>query len=191
MTVHAKLFPDGYARRAFSAQDVLRMQEAGILSDDERFELIDGEIVAMNAKLHAHEFVKSQLVQQIARQGLDEIALWIEASCYLDDDTILEPDLWLTQSDQRLEQLRGPDCLLVIEIADSSVQRDLGLKAPIYARCGVRDYWVVDIPNRCWHVHRTPSPDGFGSIDVLPWDAQPEALLIPGLRLMLPDVIAL
>jgi hypothetical protein len=58
---------EGFDRRSFTVQEVLRMQEAGILSDDENFELIEGEIVPMQAKTHIHELIKSSLGLGLAR----------------------------------------------------------------------------------------------------------------------------
>ena len=66
---------EGFDRRSFTVAEILRMQDAGIISEDENFELIEGEIVPMEAKSHVHELIKSALNIAIARALPDH--LWI------------------------------------------------------------------------------------------------------------------
>jgi Uma2 family endonuclease len=66
--------------------------------------------------------------------------------------------------------------------------KDMTLKARIYAECAVTDYWVVDIPNRCWRIHRQPADNGYASIEALEWAAVPRCNLLPGLMLTLPKL---
>lgn len=85
-------------------------------------------------------------------------------------------------------QVHGPEMLLIIEQADSSLSRDLGSKAALYASHGVHDYWVIDLNERRTHVHREPSPEGYASIQVFERDQAVRALLIPGLSLRISDL---
>src|SRR4029077_1865774 len=84
---------EGFPRRAFKVADIRRMIDAGVLREDEKFELIGGEIVMMAAKGFAHELIKSHLTVAIARALPAASMLAVEASLQLADDVLVEPDL--------------------------------------------------------------------------------------------------
>jgi Uma2 family endonuclease len=96
---------EGFDRRAFTVDEVLRMQEAGIISEDENFELIEGEIVPMQAKTHAHELLKSALNIAVVRALPDRLWVGVETTIYLTPNTFVEPDLvvkfWVVDAAQR------------------------------------------------------------------------------------------
>ena len=75
---------EGFDRRAFTVSEVLRMQDAGIISENENFELIEGEIVPMQARGHAHELLKSALNLKLARALPDTLWLGVETTIYLE-----------------------------------------------------------------------------------------------------------
>lgn len=132
-------------RRAFTVAEVLRMQQAGILGEDENFELIEGEIVPMQAKTHVHELIKSALNLKLARALPDDLWLGVESTMYLSGRTFVAPDLVVYRRGLKLEEVKGPDILLAIEVALTSLAFDRGLKASLYARYGVRNYgsWML------------------------------------------------
>jgi Uma2 family endonuclease len=144
---------EGFDRRSFTVKEVLRMQEAGIISDDENFELIEGEIVPMQAKTHVHELIKSVLGVGLARALPEKLWLGFESTMYLSKNTFLEPDLVVYPRGIRLEEVKGSDIVLAIEVALTSLKYDRGLKAQIYARYGVRELWVIDASQRRTHIH--------------------------------------
>jgi hypothetical protein len=84
---------EGFDRRAFTVDEVLRMQEAGIISEDENFELIEGEIVPTQAKTHARELLKSALKIAVVRALPDRLWVGVETTIYLTPNTFVEPDL--------------------------------------------------------------------------------------------------
>ncbi|MGB8277799.1 MAG: Uma2 family endonuclease [Methylovirgula sp.] len=151
-------------RRAFTVAEVLRMQQAGILGEDENFELIEGEIVPMQAKTHVHELIKSALNLKLARALPDDLWLGVESTMYLSDRTFVEPDLVVYRRGLKLEEVKGPDILLAIEVALTSLAFDRGLKASLYAHYGVRELWVVDAAARITFMHKGPSEKGWGEI---------------------------
>ncbi len=166
-------------RRAFTVAEVLRMQEAGIIGEDENFELVEGEIVAMGPKFAAHELIKSALAMSLSRACPDHLWLGFESSIFLSETTFVEPDICLYRRDLASDKVRGGDLLLVIEIAASSLAYDRGHKASLYARYGVHELWVVDAATRRTFVHREPREIGWGEItekapdEVLRCDAIP------------------
>jgi Uma2 family endonuclease len=185
---------EGFPRRAFTVDDVRRMVDAGVLDEDERFELVEGEFVMMASKGIAHEVVKSALLLALARALPDDLRLGVEATLRLTGMTMLEPALAIFP--RRVFQnpvsgfanLEPGDALLVIEVAASSMAYDRGLKARLYARHQVHEFWVVDANERVTWVHTNPVADGWSSIvergpqDILTTPA------LPGFSIRLADI---
>ena len=177
MTVHVTQALDGFARRAFSVAEFERMFEMGILDDSENLELLEGEIVPMAAKDHVHERVKSAINLVFARGLPAEMWLGVESSLEMSEMTLVEPDLVIYPKRFRLRDVRGPDILLAVEVADTSFPLDRGYKARLYAGYGVRELWVVEANSRTTYVHRGPGAQGWASVATIPATAllQPEA----------------
>ena len=155
---------EGFDRRAFTVAEILRMQDAGIISEEERFELIEGEIVPMQAKSNAHELIKVTLNIAIARALPERLWMGVESTLYLSPNTFVEPDLTIYQKGPKLEDVKGKDILLAIEVAATSLAYDRGLKAQLYARYGVNELWVIDAKRRATFVHQGPEGRGWRSI---------------------------
>jgi Uma2 family endonuclease len=151
---------EGLPRRAFTVREVVRMQHRGIIHPDEKFELVEGEIVPMQAKSPVHELIKETLTRDLLRVLPEHLWLGIERTLFLSEQTALDPDLMIFPAALKVQRLTGPDALLVIEVAASSLRYDRGLKASLYARFGVRDYWVIDASLRTTVMHREPQTDG-------------------------------
>jgi Uma2 family endonuclease len=170
MNVAVTTAAEGFPRRAFTVDDISRMMDAGVISEDEKFELIEGEIVMMASKGIAHERIKSALTVAVARALPGDLTLGVEATLRLTDNTMLEPDLAVfpktlfKKSVSGFAQLDPGEALLVVEVAVSSLAYDKGLKARLYARHQVREFWVIDANARTTWVHTGPSGDGWSSI---------------------------
>src|SRR5271154_7117681 len=156
MRTHVTRAAEGFDRRSFTVAEILRMQDAGIISEQENFELIEGEIVPMQAKTHIHELIKSALTVAVARALPDRLWLGVETTIYLSSDTFVEPDLVIYPRGIKLEEVKGADIVLAIEVALTSLAYDRGLKSQIYARHGVRELWVIDAKQRRTHIHSGP-----------------------------------
>ncbi len=155
---------EGFDRRSFTVAEILRMQDAGIISEDESFELIEGEIVPLQAKTHVHELIKSALTLRVARALPDNLWFGVETTIYLSPNTFVEPDLVVYPRGLKLEAVKGADILLAVEVALTSLAYDRGLKASLYARHGVNELWVVDAARRITFVHSGPEGDQWRSI---------------------------
>jgi Uma2 family endonuclease len=185
---------EGFPRRAFTVDDISRMIDAGVISEDERFELIEGEIVMMASKGIAHERIKSALIIAVVRTLPDDLTVGVEATLRLTDRTMLEPDLAVfpktlfKKSASGFAQLDPGEALLVIEVAVSSLAYDKGLKARLYAHHKVREFWVIDANERTTWVHTDPSGDGWSSIvEHGPQDVLTTAAL-PGFAIRLDEI---
>ncbi len=177
---------EGYDRRAFTVDEVLRMQELGIFAEDERFELIDGEIVAKQAKFVPHGRVESILSRALFAVLPTELELFLDTSLQISRKTFLNPDLCLCRPGRLGPLLDPADVVLAIEVSDSTHGYDRGLKARTYARAGVPELWVVDVATRRTFVHRQPSRDGWGVVETIEAGEPLETAALPGLSLVLP-----
>ena len=155
---------EGFDRRSFTVAEILRMQDAGIIAEDENFELIEGEIVPMQAKTHVHELLNSALTMGVARALPEKLWMGVETTIYLSSNTFVEPDLVVYPKGIKLEEVKGSDILLAIEVAATSLAYDRGLKAQLYARYDVRGLWVVDAARRTTFIHQDPEGGGWRSI---------------------------
>ena len=165
------------ARRRFTVDDVLRMIDAGILGDKEPFELIAGELIEMAHEGALHFDTKGALIQQVSILAGDRYRIAPDGPLRLSDEDWPEPDLYLIPQGMRPSQARGPDALLVIEVSDTTLAFDVGYKAQLYARYGVREYWVVDLINSKILVHHL-RPDA--TYDK-PTETAPDAMVSPKL----------
>lgn len=163
-----------------TVDEVYALTEAGVLREGENFELIHGEIVPMAAaKASWHEITKSQLIEAIVPVLKRPPRLYAEPLVTLAPDLLVEPDLAVWDRAILPREVRGPDLLLVIEVADSSIAYDLKVKAPIYAAHGVRDYWVVDAVRRTIRVHRAPVGGAYRDVEEYEAHDRVAAFLLP------------
>jgi len=152
---------EGLARRAFTISDLEKMVEAGLVDPDERLELIGGEIVPMSPKGNRHEAIKVALALYWGGRCPAGYAFAPETGLYLSKTTYLEPDFIVFSRQTPFAEIKGPDVLLAVEVADSSLDYDLRRKPLIYAEHGVRELWVVSAATRTVHVHIGPGPGGY------------------------------
>ena len=108
---------EGLDRRAFTVDEILRMQDAGIISEDEKFELVEGEIVPMSPKYSAHERVKAKVLLALAKALTPELLVGVETSVFFSANTFLEPDICIYPERLQSQDIRGPDILLAIEVS--------------------------------------------------------------------------
>ena len=189
MNIVATRAAEGFPRRSFTVAEIRRMVEAGIIAEDENFELIEGELVVQSPKRNQHEIVKSALSHLFAGRTPGHHRVAVATSLYLDERTFVEPDLCLYPKRILPEDVKGGDVLLAIEVAGSSISYDRGLKAKIYARHGVSELWVIDAATRETWVHRQPKADGqWGSIDREAPDTPLSAAALPDIAIRMADL---
>lgn len=155
---------DGMPRRAWTLVDIEAMQAAGIIGEDERFELIGGEVVPMQAKGGRHEMVKVELNRHLQRTIAEELTAAQETTLRLDEHNFVEPDFCVFPRGIFPGDLRGYHVLLAIEVADSSLAYDLGRKIGVYAAFGVPEVWVIDANTLVTHVHRRLGAGGYEEV---------------------------
>jgi len=136
-----------------------RMGETGILGPADRVELIDGEIIDMSPIGALHAAIVAQLAMMFSQKLGPTAVVWCQNPLRLDDVSEPEPDLVILRprADFYATAHPGPaDALLVIEVADTSLAYDLGVKVPLYARHGIPEVRVIDAATRRTRVFREP-----------------------------------
>ena len=146
-------------KRRITADEYQRMGDVGILSEGERVELIDGEIVAMTPIGPLHASVVDRATRMLTRAVGSQAIVRVQSPIRLNLFTEPEPDISLLRPQDdfyRAGHPQPPDVLLVIEVADASLRYDRELKAPLYAQAGIAEYWLVDLANLTVTRHAMP-----------------------------------
>lgn len=173
--------------RRFTVEEYYRMAEAGILGEDDRVELLDGEIVQMSPIGSRHAACVDRLNHGLQRRVGEAAIVRVQNPIRLSDTSEPQPDLCLLQAraDYYTGSHPGPrNVLLVIEVADASLRYDRDIKVPTYARAGIPEVWLVDLDGERLHVFWDPidgryrSVREFGIGDVVASHVMP-ALRIP------------
>jgi Uma2 family endonuclease len=154
---------EGMARRRWSVAEIEAMVDAGIILEDERFELIGGEIVPMSPKGNHHETIKGNLVLHWGQHLPREFIFIPETTFRMSVDTFVEPDFVFFRAGVKVSQFSPDNALLAVEVADSSMAYDRGRKAKLYASFGIPELWVIDAVKRVTHLYGDPAPEGYRS----------------------------
>ena len=175
-------------RVRFSLGDVDLMVARGLLAENARVELIDGDLIQMPSEGGPHIDYKIALTRWFVLALPDAFVLAPAATLRLSDYDAPEPDLYIFPAALRGGEARGPDVALVVEISDTTKSYDLRLKAALYAKGGVAEYWVVDIASRCVHVHTQLALTGYGEVRVVDHADPLAPQALPGLALRIDDL---
>ncbi len=159
--------PGLIARHRLTVDEYLRMGEAGILRDDARVELIDGEMVDMAPMRSRHASVVGDLLALLVRAVGERAIVRCQSPLVLGERSAPEPDLMLLKLREdryRNAHPQAADVLLLIEVADTSADYDRRLELPLYARHGVVEVWIVDLHGGLVRVCRRPGADGYAEV---------------------------
>jgi Uma2 family endonuclease len=178
-------------RLGFTVDDVRAMVAAGILDQGEKFELLDGELVPMRAHNPPHMRLKRWIAKTLTVALADTHWVDSEPSFYLDGfkrgRSFTAPDIIVYPRGFSPEAVAGADCDLLIEVASTTQRKDLGRKAKLYAKHGVRDYWVCDTEAQLTYVHRGAADGVYPAPTPVPFHQPVSALLLPHITLRMID----
>jgi len=153
-------------RRKFTADEFERMAEAGILGENERVELLDGEIVAMNPIGPNHAWRVNDLADAFAPLR-DRVIIAVQNPVRVHEHWVPQPDIALiARGAARGRHPRPEDILLVVEVAASSLAVDRDVKTPQYGIAGIPETWILDVDAERLLVHREPSPIGYALVRI-------------------------
>jgi len=154
-------------RRHFTAGEYHRMAQAGILHEDDRVELIEGEIVEMAPIGSRHAACVIRLTQLFSQYSGEVFLVNVHNPISLSEHSEPQPDVTLLRprSDYYADSHPGPeDILLVIEVCDTCADYDRGVKVPLYGRSGIGEVWLVDLAGESIEVYRSPNPEGYDQV---------------------------
>jgi Uma2 family endonuclease len=167
-----------------------KMIDLGIHSENDRVELIRGEIVAKTAIPDAHIACVDRLTELLFLSVGRTAKLSIQNPVRLSDSEP-EPDVVLKRP--RIDHYGKPgpeDILLLIEVAETSLEYDREVKRPLYAEAGIAEFWIVNLIDHCLEVHRQPQPDGnYADVRTLRSGESIELAALPGVTLAVADVV--
>lgn len=179
-------------RHAISAEEYLRMGEAGVFAPEARLELIEGEIIEMAPIGSPHAGMVNILTALFSRATAGAAVVAVQNPLILSERSVPQPDVALLKprTDSYTRSHPGAaDVMLVVEVADTTRAFDIGTKVPLYARSGIAEAWVVDIQERVLHVYRDPAPDGYRTNLALKGGESVSPLALPALALSVADLL--
>ena len=177
-------------RWRFTVHDYHRMGEAGILHEDDRVELIEGELVEMTAIGTRHFSCVNRLTRMLVMNVGDEAIVSVQNPVRLNEYNEPQPDLTVIRPRDYRESLPKPeDVLLLIEVSDTTLAYDRGVKLPLYARAGIREVWIVDLPGETIERYTDPLKEGYRGADRLRRGQTLESISLPGLTPSVDEVL--
>ena len=179
-------------RRRFTLDEYHRMGEVGILHEDDRVELIHGEIVQMTPIGPPHAAAVAALAQRFARILGDRAVVWPQNPVVIMPDSEPQPDVVLLRPRLDLYRIRHPgpaDILLLIEVADTSLRYDRAVKLPLYAGAGIPEVWIVDVEGVAVEIYRVPGPEGYQQMERIRAGGRLASAAFPDLTVSVADIL--
>ncbi|MDJ1167820.1 Uma2 family endonuclease [Roseofilum sp. BLCC_M154] len=150
--------------RLITTADYHRMAEIGILGADEQVELIAGQIIQKMPKGPAHSALCKRIEKLLEHHLSDRALVRLQDPIQLNPYSEPEPDIAVVHPHPNFYADHHPtpdEVYLIVEIADTTIDRDLGTKANLYAVAGIPDYWVFNITSQQLHIFQDPQPNGY------------------------------
>lgn len=160
-------------------EDYLLLDASGAFEPYAKTELIDGEILFMNAQHRPHARTKMDLydaIRDALRASASPLRAFVEASIAIPDHSAPEPDIVLTREPGGDGLIPASSVALVIEVADTTMASDSGRKALLYARAGIPEYWIADVNAEMLQQMWMPTDVGYGKRRMVALAARIEAI---------------
>lgn len=151
-------------RRKFTIKQYNQMIEAGILTENDRVELLRGEIVEMASIGRRHAACVNRLTELFVLRLAQAVIVGVQNPVELEDNSEPQPDIALLRRRDDFYEAGHPqseDVLLLVEVADTTIEFDREVKIPLYAESGISEVWVVDINGQYLEVYRQLLTDGY------------------------------
>jgi Uma2 family endonuclease len=177
---------DSLLPHRITVDEYFRMFEEKIISPDARVELIEGVIIDM-APIGPPHNLAVMMLNRLLVNAFGDLALVLpQGSVRLSDFTMPEPDFAILKPHAQLYGSRhaGPsDIFLLIEVSDSSLQYDVGLKAALYARHGIPEYWIIDLKNSRLRLCRSPLDGGYTAVTTVENPTLVSPVMLPAVQI--------
>ena len=174
--------------RLWTIDEYYRMAEAGILSSDERVELLEGQIILMSAKNPPHAATNLCAADYLRNLLSGRALIRIQDPIRLNSYSEPEPDIAVVRIDPRLYLDHHPtpnEIFLVVEVADTTLERDRKQKALAYAKAQILDYWILDVNTQRVYIFREPGTEAYQQEIILDEDATLSLLAFPEIEVQL------
>ncbi len=176
----------------FTVDEYHRMAKAGVLHEDDRVELIDGRVVEMTPIGPEHAGCVDDLARLFTGLAGNAWIVRVQNPVVLGKHAEPEPDIAVLRPRPRGYRTRHPgpdDVILVIEVADTSLEYDRSVKIPLYAAAGIPEVWLVNLPDELIEVYRNPTGGSYAEITSLSRGETLTPLHLPDARLSVADVL--
>ena len=160
--------PVQITRHSFTVAEYERMGEIGIFSEDDRVELVCGEIIEMSPIGERHAACVGLLTQLITLLLQRSAIVWVQNPVQLDEHSEPQPDLVVLKPRADFYRSSKPtpaDVLLVIEVSDTTLEYDRQIKVPLYARAGIPETWVVNLPEERIEAYADPADGAYQTVN--------------------------
>ena len=177
-------------RRKFTVDEYYRMVEVGILSPDERTELLEGEIIVMAAIGSKHAFCVDYFNDQFTIPAVKEHALVrVQNPVRFNGGTEVQPDIALVRRTSYADSHPRPeDVLLLIEVADPTIGQDRRHKLPLYARLSIPEAWLADVNRKTVFVNTEPVNGAYAILTPVSMDGTLSPTAFPDVVIAVRDV---
>lgn len=179
-------------KRRFTVEEYQRMGKAGILTEDDRVELIEGEILQMTPIGPRHAACVDRLTRLFSKAVAERAIVRVQSPIRVAQHTEPQPDLVLLRprADFYREAHPGPpDILVLVEVSETSAGYDRTVKLPLYARVGILEVWLVDLESELVEVHRTPETHGYQDLRQLRRGQPLAADALPEMTVSVSDIL--
>ncbi len=179
-------------RRRFTADEYQRMGQVGILGEDDRLELLEGEIVEMAPIGSHHQATVNRLTELFSTRVSDQALVSVQGPVRLAEDSEPQHDLILLRrrADFYSSAHPGPDdVLLLVEVSDTSTEYDREVKIPLYARHGILEVWLVSLESEVVEVYLGPGAQGYQNVSQSVRGRRLSPDFFPGLELAVDDIL--
>jgi Uma2 family endonuclease len=154
------------ARHWFTVAEYDRMGETGIFSEDDRVELIEGEIFEMSPIGKRHASCVGRLTNLFARLLAEKAIVWVQNPIVLNDYSEPQPDIALLKPRDDFYERSLPtpaDAMLLVEVSDTTLEYDRQIKVPLYARAGIAEVWIIDLADEQVEIYARPANGAYQS----------------------------
>lgn len=148
----------------FTVEEYRKLGEVGILDEDDRIELLEGELVIMSPVGYRHALTINRLIEFFSDGRKDRYIVSPQNPVVIYPASEPQPDVVLVRRSPKVYQTDHPgpaDVLLLVEVADSSLSYDRGAKLRAYSRAGINEFWIVNLTENSIDIYRKPGAEGY------------------------------
>jgi len=179
-------------RKMFTTDEYHYMIEAGVLREDDRLELIQGEIFEMAAIGSYHASCVGRLTRLFSANFSEDVIVWVQNPVCIKQHSEPEPDVSLLKPRSDFYAGRHPepkDVMLIVEVADTSLEDDRDMKIPLYAKAGIREVWIVNLKASCVEVYTNPLSGEYRNVRIFRKGSVLSPGIFPDTEINVDDII--